>query len=313
MNKNSKIYVAGYRGLVGSAVFRALKKEGFINVLTSDKQSLDLCNQKLVDEFFANNKPEYVFMCAAKVGGIMATQTYPVEFGYINSIIQANVMNAAHRNNVKKLLFLGSNCIYPKNCQQPIKEEYLLSHELEKTNEIYALAKILGVKMCQAYREQYNMDFISCMPCNLYGIEDNFNYQNSHLIPALIRKIHDAKINKEKTISIWGTGVARREVLFSDDMADACIFLMNNYNDKQPINIGTGVDYSMGELYTIISKIIGYKGSFVFDSSKPDGTVKKLLDVSKINSLGWKFRYALEDGIQITYKWFLANQKNIRM
>ncbi len=312
MNKDSKIFVAGHNGLVGNAVHRYLLSNGYTNIVVKSRKELDLTNQKQVDDFFASELPEYVILSAAKVGGIHANSTFPVEFGYINGMIQANVLNAAHVNKVKKLLFLGSNCIYPKECPQPIKEEYLLSCELENTNEIYALAKILGVKMCESYCKQYNDSFISAMPCNLYGVNDNFHFENSHLIPALIRKIHEAKINGVDELKIWGTGRARREVLFSDDLAEACVFLMDNYNGITPINIGTGVDYSIVEIYETVSKVIGYKGGFSFDTSKPDGTIRKLLDVSKINNLGWKAKHSFEDGVSITYEWFLRNQGNFR-
>ena len=307
MEKSSTIFIAGHNGLVGSALLRTLKKRGYYNIIIRGRAELDLTNQIDVNAFFEKEKPEYVFLSAAKVGGIHANSTYPVEFGYINGMIELNILNAAHQHKVKKLLFLGSSCIYPKNCQQPIKEEYLLSGELEKTNEIYALVKIFGLKMCESYYKQYGDNFISAMPCNLYGINDNFHYENSHLIPALIRRIHDAKSNQIPSLKIWGTGRARREVLFADDFADVCIFLMDNYNDSSPINIGTGYDYSITEIYQIISNIIGYQGNFYFDSSKPDGTIQKLLDISKIKNLGWQPRHSFEEGIRITYNWFLNN------
>lgn len=313
MNKDSKIFLAGHNGLVGNAIYRYLINNNYTNVIVKSRSELDLTNQQQVNTFFENERPEYVLLSAAKVGGIHANSTFPVEFGYINGMIELNVLNAAHTIGVKKLLFLGSNCIYPKECQQPIKEDYLLSCKLEKTNELYALAKILGVKMCEAYCKQYNCNFISAMPCNLYGINDNFHFENSHLIPALIRKIHEAKVNGIKTLNIWGTGKARREVLFSDDLAEACVFLMDNYNDTTPINIGTGFDYSITELYEIVSKVIGYNGTFVFDTSKPDGTIKKLLDVSKLRSLGWTRKYSFEEGVRLTYEWYINNQNNLRM
>jgi GDP-L-fucose synthase len=312
MNKDAKIFVAGHNGLVGSAIHSYLLLNGYTNVVVKSRKEIDLTNQSQVDAFFEKEKPEYVMLSAAKVGGIHANSTFPVEFGYINGMIQLNVLNAAHVHGVKKLLFLGSNCIYPKECPQPIKEEYLLSCELEKTNELYALAKILGVKMCESYCKQYKKQFISAMPCNLFGINDNFHVENSHLIPALIRKIYEAKVNNTKELKVWGTGKARREVLFSEDLAEACVFLMDNYTGSTPINVGTGYDYSITEIYEIISKIIGFNGTFTFDTSKPDGTIRKLLDVSKINNLGWKARHTFEEGVQKTFEWYIKNQENLR-
>lgn len=312
MKKDAKIFIAGHNGLVGSAIHRFLQSNNYSNLVVKSHKQLDLTNQEQVDLFFKNEKPEYVILSAAKVGGIHANSTFPVEFGYINGMIQLNVLNAAHFNGVKKLLFLGSNCIYPKECPQPIKEEYLLSCELEKTNELYALAKILGIKMCESYCRQYKDQFISAMPCNLYGINDNFHPENSHLIPALIRRIYEAKINNISELKIWGTGKAKREVLFSEDLAEACVFLMDNYDGITPINVGTGYDYSITEIYEIISKILGYTGTFTFDTTKPDGTIRKLLDVSKINNLGWKAKHSFEEGIQKTFEWFIKNQENFR-
>lgn len=312
MNKDSKIFIAGHNGLVGSAIHRQLVQKKYANLIVKSKQELDLTNQDQVNRFFEKEQIEFVFMAAARVGGILANQTYPADFGYINGIIELNVFNASMINGVKKLLFLGSNCIYPKYCSQPISEDLLMSGSLEETNEMYALAKILGVKLCEAYNQQYKTNFISAMPCNLYGEFDNFHPINSHLIPALIRKIHEAKTENKDHITIWGTGLARREILYSEDVACACEFLMHNYVHNSPINIGYGVDFSIIELFNIIKEIVGFKGSYVLDESKPDGTMKKLLDVTKIGNLGWKPKYNIEQGIEKTYKWFLVNQNKIR-
>lgn len=302
MQKESKIYVAGHRGMVGSAIIRKLKEKGFNNIVTKTSSELDLRNQKEVSDFFLKEKPEYVFLAAAKVGGILANNTYRAEFIYDNLMIEANIIHHSYLNKVKKLLFLGSSCIYPKMAPQPLKEEYLLSGYLEKTNEPYAIAKIAGIKLCEAYREQYNCNFISVMPTNLYGPNDNYDLNNSHVLPALLRKFHTAKILNKKYVTVWGTGKPKREFLHVDDLADACLFLMLNYNEKELINIGTGKDISIKELAEMIKEITGYNGEIKFDSSKPDGTPRKLLDVSKIHKLGWKHKIKLKDGIKKVYE-----------
>ena len=307
MNKNSKIYVAGHRGLVGSAIVRNLQSEGYTNIITRTHSELDLTDQQSVRRFFEEEKPEYVFLAAAKVGGIHANNTYPADFIYDNLMIECNVIKAAHDFNVKKLLFLGSSCIYPKMSPQPIKEEYLLSGYLEPTNEAYAIAKIAGLKMCQYFKKQYGDNFISCMPTNLYGPNDNFDLQNSHVLPALIRKFHEAKVEDKPYVEIWGTGTPRREFLYVDDMADACVFLMKNYDGEETVNIGTGNDITIKELAEITKEVIGYEGELKFDTSKPDGTPRKLLDVSKLNELGWKYKVELKEGITKVYKWYLKN------
>lgn len=310
MEKASKIFVAGSNGMVGSAIIRGLKKSGFSNIITSTSKELDLRNQNEVAAFFQLNKPEYVFLAAAKVGGIFANSQYPAEFLYDNLMIQNNVIHNSYLYNVKKLLFLGSSCIYPKLSEQPIKEEYLLSGKLEPTNEAYAIAKIAGVEMCKFYKKQYGCNFISGMPTNLYGINDNFDLTNSHVLPALLRKFIEAKTNNQNKVSIWGSGMPRREFLFVDDLAEACLFLMQYYNDSETVNIGTGIDISIKELALTIKKIVGFEGDLEFDASKPDGTPKKLLDVSKINDLGWKHTINLEDGIFETLKWLQENNFN---
>lgn len=310
MEKASKIFVAGSNGMVGSAIIRGLKKSGFSNIITSTSKELDLRNQNDVAAFFQLNKPEYVFLAAAKVGGIFANSQYPAEFLYDNLMIQNNVIHNSYLNNVKKLLFLGSSCIYPKLSEQPIKEEYLLSGKLEPTNEAYAIAKIAGVEMCKFYKKQYGCNFISGMPTNLYGINDNFDLTNSHVLPALLRKFIEAKTNNQNKVSIWGSGKPRREFLFVDDLAEACLFLMQYYNDSETVNIGTGIDISIKELALTIKKLVGFEGDLEFDASKPDGTPKKLLDVSKINDLGWKHTINLEDGIFETLKWLQENNFN---
>lgn len=309
MDKDSKIYVAGHNGLVGSAICRQLESQGYKNIIKHSHLELDLTRQVDVENFFKQEKPEYVFLAAAKVGGIKANDTYPADFIMDNIKIEFNIIDSAFKNEVKKLLFLGSTCIYPKNCPQPIKEEYLLTSELEKTNEAYALAKIAGLKACSYYKKQYRANFISAMPCNLYGIGDNFDLENSHVLPALIRKFHEAKIKNLDTVEVWGTGKPLREFLFSDDLGEACIFLMNNYNGNEHINVGFGTDLSIKELAEIIKEIVGFKGQIVFDVSKPDGTFKKLTDITKIKNLGWLPKINLKDGIQIVYKWFLKNKE----
>jgi len=302
MQKNSKIYVAGHRGLVGSAIVRKLQKEGYENLLLRTSSEVDLRNQEAVKAFFEAEKPEYVFMAAAKVGGINANNVYPADFIYDNLCIQNNVIHESYRTGVKKLLFLGSSCIYPKNAEQPIKEEYLLSGYLEPTNDAYAIAKIAGIKMCQSYHKQYECNFISAMPTNLYGPGDNYDLKNSHVLPALLRKFHEAKLNGEPTVTVWGTGKPRREFLHADDLADACLFLMDHYNSPEIINIGVGKDISIGEMAQMIKNITGYEGTIVFDTSMPDGTFRKLLDVSKLNGLGWEAKIGFEEGVEATYQ-----------
>lgn len=304
MNKDSKIYVAGHRGLVGSAIVRALEKDGYANLLLRTRAELDLLNQKEVNSFFEKERPDFVFLTAAKVGGIMANKTHPAEFIYENLTIQTNVIHNAYAHGIKKLLFLGSSCIYPKLCPQPIKEEYLLTSELEPTNKAYALAKIAGIIMCQSFNKQYGTNFIAVMPTNLYGPNDNFDLESSHVIPSLIRKFHEAKIKKEPSVTLWGTGSAKREFLHVDDLAKACIFLMDNYNDSEIINIGTGKDMTIKELAEMIQKIVKYSGNIVWDTARPDGTPRKLLDVSKLHALNWKHFVSLDEGIASTYEWF---------
>ena len=310
MRKDSKIYVSGHNGLVGSAIVRNLESRGFQNIIKKSHKELDLTRQKDVEDFFSLEKPEYVFLAAAKVGGILANSESPAEFFYLNSMIQNNVIHNAFTNNVKKLLFLGSSCIYPKDCPQPIKEEYLLSGYLEPTNEAYAIAKISGLKMCQYYKKQYGANFISCMPTNLYGPNDNFDLRSSHVLPALIRKFHDAKADQTPFIEIWGTGAPLREFLHVDDMADACVYLMENYNGLEHVNIGTGEEISIKDLAFLIKDIVGYEGELRFDISKPDGTPRKLSDSTKLNALGWKSRIDLKSGIQSTYDWYVKGIGN---
>jgi len=307
MNKDAKIYVAGHRGLVGSAILRKLQADGYTNLVYRTSQELDLRDRNQVDKFFEEEKPEYVFLAAAKVGGIVANNEYPADFIRDNLMIQTNVIDAAYRNGVKKLLFLGSTCIYPKFAPQPLKEEYLLTGELEPTNEPYAIAKIAGIKMCQSYNRQYGTKYISVMPTNLYGPNDNFDLHTSHVLPALIRKFHEAKENNAPYVEVWGTGTPRREFLYSDDLADACVFLMNNYEDNEIVNVGVGEDISIKELAEKIKNIVGYQGEIKFDTTKPDGTPRKLVDVSKINALGWKASISLDEGLQKAYQWFLDN------
>lgn len=309
MNKSDKIYVAGHTGLVGSAIVRLLKKKGFTNIITKTSAELDLREQVAVREFFASEKPQYVFLAAAKVGGIMANQTYPADFIYDNVIMESNIINASFKNNVEKLLFLGSSCIYPKNALQPIREEYLLTGLLEPTNEPYALAKIAGINLCQSYKRQYGCRYISVMPTNLYGPGDNYHLQNAHVLPALIRKFHEAKANHEETVTIWGTGSPRREFLYVDDAADACLFLMQEYEEPEIINIGVGKDNTIADLATLIKKITEFNGKLVFDHSKPDGTPRKLLNVDKINALGWHPATELEEGISHSYNDFVEHYK----
>lgn len=311
MEKHSKIYIAGHRGLVGSAIKRKLEQKGYSNLICRTSGELDLRNRQAVEVFFAAEKPEYVFLAAAKVGGIHANNTYPAEFIYDNLAIQVNVIHSAYLHGVKKLLFLGSSCIYPKFAPQPMKEKHLLTGELEPTNEPYAIAKIAGIKMCQAYNRQYGTNYISVMPTNLYGPNDNFDLENSHVLPALIRKFHEAKIQNKPEVEVWGTGKPRREFLYVDDLADACVFLMENHDYEDIgafVNIGTGEDLTIKELAEIIKKIVGYKGELVFNTEKPDGTPRKLLDVSKLHALGWQAKMSLEDGIKMTYEWYVHDK-----
>lgn len=307
MTDHAKIYVAGHRGMVGSAIIRKLKKEGHEHIICKNSSELDLRNQSQVLRFFKNEKPDQVYLCAAKVGGIHANNSYRAEFLYDNLMIAANIIHAAYETEVKKLLFLGSSCIYPKLAPQPIREEYLLTGALEPTNEPYAIAKIAGLKLCESYRRQYGCNFISAMPTNLYGPNDNYDLNNSHVLPALIRKFHEAKLENKDEVIIWGTGSPKREFLYVDDLAEACLFLMDHYEEAQAINIGTGQDISIIELAKTIADIVGYKGQIKQDLNKPDGTPRKLLDVSKINHLGWQARIRLEDGILQTYQDFLSN------
>lgn len=302
MNFTDKIYIAGHRGLAGSAIFRLLQKKGYTNLVYRNSQELDLRDQKAVADFFEKEKPDYVFLSAAKVGGIYANKEFPASFIYDNLCIQNNVIHQSYVNGVKKLLFLGSSCIYPKLSPQPIKEAYLLSGYLESTNDAYAIAKIAGIKMCQSYHKQYGSNFISAMPTNLYGPGDNYDLKNSHVLPALIRKFHEAKLNDAPTVTVWGTGNPRREFLHSDDLAAACLFLMTHYNEPEIVNIGVGKDISIGEMAKMIQQIVGYKGEIIFDTSMPDGTFQKVLDVSKINTLGWQAQIGFEEGVRKTYE-----------
>jgi GDP-L-fucose synthase len=307
MQKDSKIYVAGHKGLVGSAIVRNLESKGYTNIIGRTHQELDLTIQRDVNEFFEKEKPEYVVLAAAKVGGINANNSEPAEFIYNNLAVQNNVIKCAHDFKVKKLLFLGSTCIYPKMAPQPIKEEYLLSGPLEETNEAYAIAKIAGLEMCKFFKRQYRDNFISCMPTNLYGPNDNFNLNSSHVLPALIRKFHEAKIQNASSVEIWGTGTPLREFLYVDDMADACVFLMENYDGEQHVNIGTGEEISIKQLAETIKKIVGFKGDLVFNTSMPDGTPRKLTSVEKLHNMGWKHTIGIEEGIKSAYEWFVEN------
>lgn len=308
MNKNSKIYIAGHRGLVGSAIVRVLQKAGYENLLFKTHAELDLTNQQAVADFFAKENPEFVFLAAAKVGGIMANDTYPADFIYDNLAIQNNVIHSAYQNGVKKLLFLGSSCIYPKLAPQPLTEEYVLTGPLESTNEAYAIAKIAGLKLCQFFNQQYGTNYIAVMPTNLYGPNDNFDLETSHVLPALLRKFHEAKINNASTVAVWGSGSPRREFLHVDDLADACVFLMNSYDGTDCINIGTGTDVTIKELAELVKNITGYTGEINWDTKKPDGTPRKLLDVSRIHGLGWYHQTELANGIKETYQWYTAQR-----
>lgn len=302
MNSNSRIYVAGHRGMVGSAIVRALKDNGFSEIITKTSTELDLTNQSDVNSFFKEEKPEFVFMAAAKVGGIVANNTYRAQFLYENLMIESNVVHYSHEHDVKKMLFLGSSCIYPKLAPQPLKEEYLLQGYLEPTNEPYAIAKIAGIKLAESYRHQYGCNFISAMPTNLYGPNDNYDLKNSHVLPALLRKFHDATINNKDQVEIWGTGSPRREFMHVDDLADACVFLMKNYDESQFVNVGVGNDVSIKELAEIVAEVTGFGGELKFDTSKPDGTPRKLMDVSKLHSLGWRHKIELMEGVKSVYE-----------
>lgn len=315
MEKNKKVYIAGHNGMVGSAINRKFTQEGFNNILTRNLNELDLTRQIEVEDFFKNEKPEYVILAAAKVGGIFANNKYRAEFIYDNLMIEANVIHAAYKNNVEKLLFLGSSCIYPKFAPQPLKEEYLLTDSLEYTNEPYAIAKIAGIKLCENYYKQYGSNFFSIMPTNLYGPNDNFNLETSHVLPALIRKVHSSK-STESEVEVWGTGKPKREFLYVEDLADAVFFLMNNIearnlyeNNLTHINVGTGIDLSISELVDIIAEVIGYKGKIIYNSTKPDGTPRKLLDVTRLHNLGWMHKTNLKEGIYKTYEWYLKNEE----
>jgi GDP-L-fucose synthase len=307
MNQNAKIYVAGHRGLVGSAIVRRLRMDGYTNLVTATSSELDLREQVAVRAFFSEERPDYVFLAAAKVGGILANDAYPAEFIYENLMIEANVIDAAYHNGVQKLLFLGSTCIYPRLAPQPLKEDALLSGPLEPTNEWYAVAKIAGIKLCQAYQRQYGARFVSAMPTNLYGPGDNFDLESSHVMPALIRKFHEAKVARRPSVVVWGTGKPLREFLHVDDCARACMFLMDNYEGSDIVNIGTGSDIPIGELAQLVKEVIGYDGEIVFDVTKPDGTPRKLVDVGRITALGWRAEIGLKDGIVDAYQWFLDN------
>mgnify|MGYP004603052963 FL=1 len=309
MKKNSRIYVAGHRGLVGSAIVRNLKANGFTNIITRTHAELDLTNQAYVRKFFEEENPEYVFLAAAKVGGIHANNTYPADFIYDNLMIQNNIIKAAHDFKVTKLLFLGSTCIYPKMAPQPIREEYLLTGALEETNEAYAVAKIAGLEMCKFFKRQYGDNFISCMPTNLYGPNDNFDLKSSHVLPALIRKFHEAKVNRAETVEVWGTGTPLREFIYVDDMAAACVFLMENYDGEQHVNIGTGEEVSIRQLAETVKEVVGFEGELVFNTDMPDGTPRKLTSVDKLHGLGFMHKVSLNEGIRMAYEWFLENYK----
>lgn len=306
MEKNAKIFIAGHRGLVGSAIWRILEQQGYTNLIGRTRAELDLTRQADVDEFFAREKPEYVILAAAKVGGIHANSTYPAEFAYSNLQIQCNIVDSSYRHKTRKLLFLGSSCIYPRLSQQPITEDELLSGKLEETNKAYSMAKIAGIIMCQSYNRQYGTNFISCMPTNLYGPGDNYHPENSHVIPGMMRRIHEAKLSDTPEVVIWGSGKPLREFLYVDDMARACIFLMDNYDDGEIVNVGTGVEISIRELAETLVAVVGYKGKLRFDTSKPDGTPRKLLDVSKLHQLGWRHQVELREGLELAYKAFLV-------
>lgn len=307
MNRNSKIYIAGHNGMAGSAIHRALKIAGYNNFVYRRSRELDLKNQQATMDFFEKEKPDVVVLAAAKVGGIMANIEAPATFLYDNLMIQSNVIDSAYKCGVKKLLFLGSSCIYPRDCSQPMKEEYLMDGKVEPTNEGYAIAKIAGMKLCEMYNQQYGTDYISVMPCNLYGYNDNFDRMRSHVVPATIRKFHEAKMNGNKEVVIWGTGNARRELLFADDMADACVFLLENYDGNDFFNVGTGMDVSITELSEMVADIVGFDGEMVYDTTKPDGMPQKLMDCSKLAEKGWTYKTELKEGLRKTYQWYLDN------
>jgi GDP-L-fucose synthase len=313
VQKDSKIYIAGHRGMVGSAIHRKLQEKGFTNFVLRTSKELDLRNQQAVSDFFQNEKPDYVFLAAAKVGGIIANNTYRADFLYENLAIQNNVIHSAYETGVKKLMFLGSSCIYPKLAPQPLKEEYLLSGFLEETNEPYAIAKIAGIKLCEAYRSQYRCDFISVMPTNLYGPNDNYDLQKSHVLPAMIRKFHEAKVSGNESVTLWGTGSPMREFLHADDLAEACAYLMENYSQPEFINIGTGTDVTIKELAETVCKIVGFEGELIWDTTKPDGTPRKLMDVSRLHDQGWKHTIDLQEGIALAYQDFLEHHETLRL
>ena len=313
MEKNAKIYLAGHRGMVGSAIHRKLVENGFTNFVLKTSKELDLRNQQAVADFFQTEKPEYVFMAAAKVGGIIANNTYRADFLYENLAIQNNVIHSAYENKVTKLMFLGSSCIYPKLAPQPLKEDYLLSGFLEETNEPYAIAKIAGIKLCEAYRTQYGCDFISVMPTNLYGPNDNYDLQNSHVLPAMIRKFHEAKLSDNQEVNLWGTGSPMREFLHADDLAEACVYLMENYSKPEFINVGTGTDVTIKELAETVKEIVGFEGNLHWDTTKPDGTPRKLMDVSRLHAQGWKHKIELKEGISLAYRDFLEHHDSLRL
>lgn len=313
MEKQAKIYVAGHRGMVGSAILRGLHKRGFDNLIFRKSSELDLRDQMAVADFFRKERPDYVFLAAAKVGGILANNTYRADFLYENLMIQNNVIHSAYKNDVKKLMFLGSSCIYPKLAPQPLQENALLTGLLEETNEPYAIAKIAGIKMCEAYRTQYGCDFISAMPTNLYGQNDNYDLQNSHVLPAMIRKFHEAKTNGMPAVTLWGTGSPMREFLHADDLAAACLYLMENYSEPELVNVGTGTDVTIKELAETVKKVVGFEGELIWDTSKPDGTPRKLMDVSKLHAAGWQHTIELHDGIALAYQDFLENHNTLRL
>ncbi len=312
MDKHDKIFIAGHRGLVGSAIVRLLQNEGYHHLLTRQRNELDLTNQADVDTFFAQEKPDYVFLAAAKVGGIHANNTYRGDFIYQNLAIQTNVIEAARKHDVKRLLFLGSSCIYPRNCPQPMQEDYLLQGALEQTNEPYAIAKIAGIKLCESYNHQYNTQFVSVMPTNLYGPGDNFDLENSHVLPALLRKAHEAKVNNADSVVIWGTGTPLREFLHVDDMASACLFVMRNFGYNAMLNIGSGQEVTIKRLAELVCEVVGYQGKIIFDTAKPDGTPRKLVDSTKLNELGWAPKIDLTNGLKSTYDWFINHYNNMR-
>ncbi|MDZ7900852.1 MAG: GDP-L-fucose synthase [Arcicella sp.] len=313
MQKDSKIYIAGHRGMVGSAIHRKLEEKGFTNFVLKTSKELDLRNQQAVADFFASEKPEYVFMAAAKVGGIIANNTYRADFLYENLAIQNNVIHSSYENKVTKLMFLGSSCIYPKLAPQPLKEDYLLSGFLEETNEPYAIAKIAGIKLCEAYRTQYGCDFISVMPTNLYGPNDNYDLQNSHVLPAMIRKFHEAKVSNNQEVNLWGTGSPMREFLHADDLAEACVYLMENYSQPDFINVGTGIDITIKALAETVKEIVGFEGNLNWDTTKPDGTPRKLMDVSRLHAQGWNHKIDLKEGIGLAYQDFLEHHDTLRL